>query len=89
MQEAKKKNNVKGLCSSRAEELLLNYNELQNMQKQHLCVLDCFPETVYIAVGQFMDQKVTVYTQLGVMNGNVSDGGEMIALSKQLHTEYK
>lgn len=36
-----------------------------------------------------MDQKVTVYVQKSAMNGNISDGGKTIALSKQLHIEYK
>lgn len=30
-----------------------------------------------------MDQKVTVYIQQDAMNGNISDGGKMITLSKQ------
>lgn len=28
-----------------------------------------------------MDQRVTVYIQQGAMNGSISDGGRMIALS--------
>lgn len=36
-----------------------------------------------------MDQKVTVYIQLGAMNGNIFDGGKIIALSKQLQIKYK
>lgn len=31
-----------------------------------------------------MDQKVTVYIQQGAMNRNISVGGKMIALSKQV-----
>lgn len=36
-----------------------------------------------------MDQRVTVYIQQGAMNGSISDGGRMIALSKQFKMEYK
>lgn len=42
-----------------------------------------------LQTGQVMDQKVTVYIQLGAMNGNISDGGKIIALSKQLQIQYK
>lgn len=36
-----------------------------------------------------MDQKATVYIEEGAMNGNISDGGKTIALSKQSLIEYK
>ena len=39
--------------------------------------------------GQLTDQAVTVYVQQRAMNGVTPNGGKIVALSKQLQSEYK